>query len=161
MCFSESIVLYLRSKSDTDVHVLHDQVSRAVVNKPAAKVLVGEEGPKLAHETLLAVIFENDILVRLNDAKALVKNIVAVLLAHESLELRELAGRNVNHLVFADVASHITVLALVVVSRRLGGGLVLHISGLLERRNVLLVPVVAHFGNVASDLRALRRGVFC
>lgn len=50
----------------------------------------------------------------LDDCKALVELSGAILLTHECLELGELTGRDVNHLVFADIASHTGVLTLVV-----------------------------------------------
>ncbi len=50
----------------------------------------------------------------LDDGKALVELSGAILITHECLELGELARCDVNHLVFADIASHTGVLTLVV-----------------------------------------------
>jgi len=52
--------------------------------------------------------------MRFHDSKALVKLLGAVLFAHEVLELGELARRDINHLLFADVASNTGVLSFVV-----------------------------------------------
>ena len=73
------------------IHVLHDQVRGAVVDKSAARILVAEEWVQLRHQLLLAIVLENHGLVLLDDSKALVKNLLAVLLAHKVAELRELA----------------------------------------------------------------------
>ncbi len=63
---------------------------------------------------MLTVVLKDDVLVLLDDCKALVELSGAILLTHECLELGELAGCDVNHFVFADIASHTGILTLVV-----------------------------------------------
>ena len=120
--------------SDSNIHVLHDQVGSAVVDKAAAHVRIGENRSELAGEALLTVVFEDNVLVSLDDPKSLVENVVPILLAHECLELGELAGRNVDHLILAHVSCNIAVQAFSgsLVARRGRRWLVLHASGLLE-----------------------------
>lgn len=101
-----------QKSSDADIHVLHDQVGRAIVDKATAHVGVGEEGTELAGKTLLAVVLEDHILISLDDREALIENVVTVLLTHERLELREFARGNIDHLVLAHVSSHTSILAL-------------------------------------------------
>ena len=75
----------------THIHVLHDQVRGAVVDKSTAGICVAEEWVQLRHQLLLTIVLENYGLVLLDDSKALVKDLLAVLLAHKVSELRELA----------------------------------------------------------------------
>ena len=75
----------------THVHVLHDQVRGAVVDKSAARICVAEEWVQLRQQLLLTIVLENHGLVLLDNSKALVKDLFAVLLAHEVSELREFA----------------------------------------------------------------------
>ena len=80
-----------RRSPATHVHVLHDQVRGAVVDKSAAHIGVVEEWVQLRHQLLLPIVLENHSLILLDDSKALVKDLLAVLLAHEVAELGELA----------------------------------------------------------------------
>jgi hypothetical protein len=131
-----------RVSSDTNVHVLHDQVSRAVVDEATAHVFVVEQRAKLRDQLLLAVSLKDQVLMRLNHCKTLIECRCPVLVAHEGLELRELARRNVDHLLLADVACHVAILAYVVDSNILGGGLRLEAICLFHTLNVVLVAVV-------------------
>lgn len=63
---------------------------------------------------MLSVVLENDVLVSLDDCKALVKDCLSVLLTHEGLKLGELTRGNVDHFVFAHVARYTGVLTLVI-----------------------------------------------
>ncbi len=76
----------------------------------------------MGQKLLLAVVLKDDVLVLLNDCKALVELSSTILLTHESLELRELAGCDVDHLVFADVASDTLILTLVMNGSLTRGG---------------------------------------
>lgn len=69
---------------------------------------------------LLAILLEDNVLVRLNDVETLSEHLLAVLLAHEGLELGEVAARDVDHLLLACIARDGRVLALVLNLATLG-----------------------------------------
>jgi hypothetical protein len=69
------------------IYVLHDQVRGAVVDKSAALVGIGEQRSQLLDQLLLTIVLIDRSLVLLDDCKALVKDLLAVLSAHELAEL--------------------------------------------------------------------------
>ena len=75
--------------SDADVHVLDNQVGRAIVKETAAHVLVIEQRAELLKELSLTVVFKDDILGSLDDSETLIEGRTSVLAAHEGLELWE------------------------------------------------------------------------
>ena len=66
------------------------------------------------NQALLSIVLENDVLVRLDDGESLVEHVATVLLAHEGLELRELAGGDIDHFFFSSGPSHVAVLPIIV-----------------------------------------------
>ena len=68
----------------------------------------------LLHQLAFAILFKDYVLVSLHDLETLLELRCTVLVTHPLLELRELARRNVDHLILADIAVDIGVLALVV-----------------------------------------------
>ena len=143
------ILLLAFFSSDTNVHVLYDQVRRAIVDETTAHVLIREKWAKLLRKLLLSVVIEDHVLVLLNNCKALVEDLATILLAHESLEFGELARANVDHLFLAHVACDISILSNIVD----GGGLCalgltctnigVHICCLSQALDILLIPIVA------------------
>ena len=101
-------------RSIANIHVLNDQIRSAVVDEARADVLVSKNRAQLLHELSLTVLLEDDILRVLDDGKACIKLLSAILVAHELLELGELARGDVDHFIFARVAGDVGVLAFVV-----------------------------------------------
>jgi len=102
------------NNSGADIHILHNQIGRAIVNEARAKIRIWENWTELGHELAFSVFLEDYVLMRLDNDKTLVELRSTVLIAHKLLEFRELAWWNVNHLVFAYVACDIGVLTFVV-----------------------------------------------
>ena len=100
--------------SDANVHVLNDQVRGTVVDESRTKVIVREGCTKLLHQLAFSILLKDYVLVSLNNGKALVELLSTVLIAHPLLELRELTGRNVDHLIFANVSMDVGILAFIV-----------------------------------------------
>ena len=101
-------------RSIANIHVLNDQIRCAVVDEAGADVLVGENCAQLLHKLTLSILLKDDILRVLDNGKALIELLRAILVAHELLELWELARGDVDHFVLARVASNISILAFVV-----------------------------------------------
>ena len=76
--------------------------------------MFSKEWAHLCNELLLSILLKYHILVLFDNSEALVEDVCSILLAHEGLELRELAGRDVYHFFLADVARDIRVLSLVI-----------------------------------------------
>lgn len=100
----------------TNVHILHDKVSSAVVDESGAHVCIVEQRSKLLEQLLLSITLKNDCLALLDNRKALIEYLSSVLLTHERLELWELARRNIDHLILAYITRNTAVLSLVVKS---------------------------------------------
>ena len=92
---------------------MHDQIGSAVVDEATAFVLIVEKWGKLRGELSFSILFENHLLLRLDNGEALVENFSAILLAHEGLEFGEGARRDIDHFLLGDTASCGTVLSFV------------------------------------------------
>ena len=79
------------------MHVLHNEVSCAEINEAHALVTVRENGSQQLHHLVLAIVLVNQLLLGLQQLKALVELLSAKLAAHILLELVEVARRNVDH----------------------------------------------------------------
>ena len=99
--------------SNTNVHVLHDEISGAIVDETTGHVRIREQRVQLLNQLLLPTILEDHILLRPNDLEALVKDFCSILIAHEGTELWEFTRGDINHLVLADVTSDIAILSFV------------------------------------------------
>ena len=99
--------------SDSNVHVLHDQISGAIVDETTCHVWIGEKRVQLLDKLLLSTILKDHILLRSDDLEALVKDICSILIAHEGAELREFTRRDIDHLFLANIASDIGILSFV------------------------------------------------
>ena len=106
-------------------------------------------------QLLLAIILKDHILVLLNDCETLVEDLPTIFLTHEGLKFGKLAGRNIDHLFFADVACNIPVLSNIVNCRSLCtlgltcSNIGIYVRGLSQALQIILIAIVAHFRNVS------------
>ena len=159
--------LGLRPISDTDVHVLHDEISGTIVDETTGHVRIWEKRAQLLNKPLLSCLLKDNILLRPNDLEALVKDFCSILIAHECAELREFTRWDINQLVLVDITRDIAILSFVDdVWGCLGTwcNIWVYIRRLLQTCNVFLVTVVTDVRNIAGDgswsLRYSLHGVF-
>ena len=132
--------------------------------------MLSKERAHLGYELLLSILLKYHILVLFDNCKTLIEDLSSILLAHEGLEFGELAGRDVNHLLFADVACDARILSFIIDRGSLRTHSLcctncwINVIRLHQALDVILVAVVADVRDVprTSDwrLRVHRFAVF-
>ena len=116
--------------------------------------MLSKERTHLGYELLLSVLLKYHILVLFDNREALVEDLSSILLAHEGLEFRELAGRDVYHFFLADVACDARILSFIVDSGSLRTNSLccansrINVIRLHHALDVILIAVVADVRDV-------------